>query len=432
MLEHVYLHVAIDDADSHMGGCTTYVTYRLLKDILREVSYVEIVDIPWLVRLNPYIPFKTRGNAATRLMLRARKDRVEELRTFIIDKVGQYAERRGKASPGVALLVSSYPDVPEPLRRLYYKALTDVVTSDLVRRICANCGVELSGGRGIIGAAAALGADLSRDSTYELLVYGDPRVKKEIELNYRIVSLLHELSRPLTFLDVDPEGEEVLLMPAGPDPVILGIRGESPLHIMLFASLLLTTLNLKIEGWLLYRTNQGTEVHVEHGAAEPRTYRPLRRALRVECSRRTEERHVEALCQGVGIWCYRHLGNICTEVEFSAGSLLDVWGGAKLHDGRYYVYIEGFRKLSDRQVRLENPRCPKCGRRLTSSGRDVMRCENCGLAFPKEKVLYPVVESEKTLVFPRLSEHRHLMKSFERVGMEGLAEVLKMSVLWIL
>ena len=430
-MKQVYLHVAIDDADSHMGGCTTYVTYRLLKDIIREFSEIEIADLPLLVRLNPYVPFKTRGNAATKLILRTCENAVDKLREFIISKVEQYAERRGKASPGIAFLISNSLQVPDGLRRLYYKAVTDVVTFDIVKKICDRYNIETIGGRGIIGAVAALGADFSNDSTYELLIYGDPQIKKSLEVNYELVKLLHELSRPFTFLDVDPEDCTVLLMPAGPDPVIFGIRGESPLHILTFASVLLTALGLDVEGWLLYRTNQGTEIHVEHAAWRPRTYRPVRKIVHVEHCYRTEERHVETTCGDLNLWCYRHLGTMCTEIERDLGAVLDVWGGAKLQDGKYYIYIEGIRKVADRQVRLENPRCPRCGRRLVSSGRDLMKCEKCGLVLPKEKIVHPIVESEHTFSIPKFSEHRHLMKSFERVGVEGLANVLNISVLWI-
>ena len=51
----------IDDTDSSRGYCTTYLAFRIACDLSPSVR---VVAYPRLVRLNPNIPFKTRGNAA--------------------------------------------------------------------------------------------------------------------------------------------------------------------------------------------------------------------------------------------------------------------------------------------------------------------------------------------------------------------------------
>ena len=59
------LHIGIDDTDSLGGGCTTW----LITEIISELSELDLVDFPRLVRLNPNVPWKTRGNGALSLSL---------------------------------------------------------------------------------------------------------------------------------------------------------------------------------------------------------------------------------------------------------------------------------------------------------------------------------------------------------------------------
>ncbi|MEC8875549.1 MAG: DNA-binding protein, partial [Candidatus Thermoplasmatota archaeon] len=54
------LHIGIDDTDSTKGGCTTW----LATEIIAELSEFDLIGSPRLVRLNPNVPWKTRGNAA--------------------------------------------------------------------------------------------------------------------------------------------------------------------------------------------------------------------------------------------------------------------------------------------------------------------------------------------------------------------------------
>ena len=56
------LHVGIDDTDSEKGGCTTYTATVLFHEL--SSRGLKPSDFPWLVRLNPNIPWKTRGSSA--------------------------------------------------------------------------------------------------------------------------------------------------------------------------------------------------------------------------------------------------------------------------------------------------------------------------------------------------------------------------------
>jgi len=171
----VLVHIGIDDTDSHRGGCTTYVGYRLVKEILRKYGDI-LADYPRLIRLNPYVPFKTRGNAAVALVLDAPEGAEGDLWELAVKTVSEGSDPVGKTSPGVVMAVGQ---VPERARRVYRLALSQIVPRSVVERVG---GLRTWGGRGVIGATAAVGAELPR-STFELLAYregGRPPIGRDL------------------------------------------------------------------------------------------------------------------------------------------------------------------------------------------------------------------------------------------------------------
>ena len=56
------MHIGLDDTDSTRKGCTTYVA-ALLVEKLQKLD-ANFIDYPNLIRLNPNVPWKTRGNGA--------------------------------------------------------------------------------------------------------------------------------------------------------------------------------------------------------------------------------------------------------------------------------------------------------------------------------------------------------------------------------
>jgi Predicted DNA-binding protein containing a Zn-ribbon domain len=59
------VYVGIDDTDSRNGMCTTYLATLIVEELERRG--IRLIDYPRLVRLNPNIPWKTRGNGALAL-----------------------------------------------------------------------------------------------------------------------------------------------------------------------------------------------------------------------------------------------------------------------------------------------------------------------------------------------------------------------------
>ncbi|PLC64738.1 tRNA(Ile2) 2-agmatinylcytidine synthetase [Thermoproteus sp. CP80] len=391
------VRIGIDDTDSHRGGCTTYVGYRLVKEILRKYGDI-LADYPRLIRLNPYVPFKTRGNAAVALVLDAPEGAEGDLWELAVKTVSEGSDVVGKTSPGVVMAVGQ---VPERARRVYRLALSQIVPRSVVERVG---GLRTWGGRGVIGATAAVGAELPR-STFELLAYregGRPPIGRDL------VAAMELLTYPYTFHNLD--GRRVLIEPRGPDPVLYGIRGLSPPHLV-YAARFLEANGVRPAGWVIYRTNQATDAHVELGALpdRPLPYSVYRARALVLWARR-HRRHVFAgLSNGLVAVAYRHLGKIAATLERCVGCYVELRGGVKPRGDGLYLYIESMEVIY--RVVRSTPRCPYCGGALESMGRGKgRRCVRCGTVFKTAEVRYLLSTSERGLHVPRPGEWRHLFK----------------------
>src|SRR5438309_3008928 len=114
--------VGIDDSDSRFGLCTTYLGYQLVLNLLRDGCSVP--TYPRLVRLNPNVPFKTRGNAAVCVEFEAGSDHLR-------DVAFKAAERLLEAEADVAngansALVMASKDASDDLgifRKMYQRAV---------------------------------------------------------------------------------------------------------------------------------------------------------------------------------------------------------------------------------------------------------------------------------------------------------------------
>ncbi|MEZ0248412.1 MAG: tRNA(Ile)(2)-agmatinylcytidine synthase [Thermoproteus sp.] len=391
------IHIGIDDTDSNRGGCTTYVGYKLVKEVLKSYGDV-LVDYPKLVRLNPYVPFKTRGNAAVAVTLDVPEGAEGDLWDLALKVVGENARVEGKTSPGVAMAVGQ---VPERAGRVYGLALSQIVPRSVVERVG---GVRLWGGRGVVGAVAAIGAYMPK-YTFELLAYREgerPRIEPEL---VRAVELL---TYPYTFHNLD--GRRVLIEPRGPDPVLYGIRGLSPPHLI-YAARLFEAAGIKAAGWIVYKTNQATNAHLELGVLpeRPLPYSAYRARAVVLWAKRHKRHVLAGLSNGLTAVAYRHLGKLAAALERCVGCYVEVAGGIKPRSGGLYLYVESLEVLS-RLVRLR-PRCPYCGGALESLGRGKgRRCVRCGTIFKTAEVRYFLSTAERGIYVPRPGEWRHLFK----------------------
>ena len=159
--------LGLDDTDSARGYCTTYLAYRIAVDLQPDLR---VLPYPRLVRLNPNIPFKTRGNAAVCLQIEAEDADLAFER--LSAKVAELSDVSGGANAGMALLED--PMSASRFEELYHDALCGVISPHRVRRLLREAGVrsfELGNGMGIVGAASALGFGEGSDHTFERVAY---------------------------------------------------------------------------------------------------------------------------------------------------------------------------------------------------------------------------------------------------------------------
>jgi tRNA(Ile2)-agmatinylcytidine synthase len=250
--------VGIDDTDSSRGYCTTYLAYRIACDLRPRVV---VLPYPCLVRLNPNIPFKTRGNAAVRLLVEVPD--ADLAFGLISAKVKELSDVRGGANSGVVFLDD--PSAASKFEPLYLQALTGLVSPHRVRRLLRELGarsLELGNGMGIVGAASSLGFGTRFDHTFELIAYR----RKDSWGTRRLIdgSSVREMDTrtfPHTFNNYDYQKRKVLIAPHGPDPVFAGIRGDSPRAVVGAFDML--RYDEPLQGHMVYVSNQHTDAHLQ-------------------------------------------------------------------------------------------------------------------------------------------------------------------------
>ncbi|MEM1873902.1 MAG: DUF1743 domain-containing protein, partial [Acidilobaceae archaeon] len=247
--------LAFDSIDSIDAGCTTHFASLLL---LKLRGRVKLADLPLLVRLNPAIPWKTRGNASVALRLYY-DGRLEELLDETVELAEEYSGDRELYGITVA---SGAPWRDPDFRRLYEKSLTSVVPVDVAVELAERKRVLWSGGRGVVGALAALAALADReDYTFELVAYRKPEEwgSERCVREGLAAALLEEELPPCVFNNYDPLTGELTAAPRGYDPVLAGFRGDCYESLPAYSRLLCEEPSF----WTLYRSNQHTDAHAK-------------------------------------------------------------------------------------------------------------------------------------------------------------------------
>lgn len=401
--------------------------------------------------MNPVIPFKTRGNAATSFSLKIPESNLDILKKTVIDEFLKYLEaiRGGGTEPGLAFL---YGSVPSELNKLYEKALTDYVHRDYITKVISrlNESVEIPLGysRGLVGALAAMGASNAlSECTYEILVYRTrDNYSRDRCVDEESIKVMDRMFRDQTFLNYDYENGKPLLMPSGRNPVLLGIRGEDP--TILVKSLKALSLCEDFEGWLIYKTNQALNAHhVERRIEEFRPYQTGCVKGRVVENPNLRSGgdvllKLSSLENEHSLWTVffseTGLGKIARYL--TEGDVIRVCGGGKWWENLGLVIHGDLLEVIELVSEVfKNPLCPVCGHRMKSAGRGKgWKCPACGhrsLTLSKEKVktcrritvgtYRPVDHAVKHLVMPqcrvgrRSSCNKELVSEWIYVREEG-------------
>jgi tRNA(Ile2)-agmatinylcytidine synthase len=382
------LHIGIDDTDSERGGCTTYSATVLFQELFSRGFKPS--DFPWLVRLNPNIPWKTRGNGALAIHFFVDEERIGEVQRIAMETVENttVASARG-TDPAVAFLKGQ---VPRALREYSTRALHDVLSVREARTIARSAGAEvhaLVGVRGMIGSLAAIGADLDFAAhTFEIIAY---RIKENLgsprRIDHESVKVMNAKHDARTFNNLDPESGRVLVSPHGLDPVLLGIRGYSPDDVL--AAFKEVQLCEEIERIMIFRTNQGTDAHLGkmRRAVDLKPHQSGVITGRVEDMPRVlRGGHVifglKDDSGSIDCAVYRPTGSLAMAArDLLPGDRVRAFGGVRgWREGRPTVNVEKLDVLHlVEKVEDVNPLCSKCGGRCGSMGRGQgLRCKKCG------------------------------------------------------
>ncbi|KKG07819.1 tRNA(Ile)(2)-agmatinylcytidine synthase [Methanosarcina sp. 2.H.A.1B.4] len=414
--------IGIDDTDSNEGMCTTYLGALLLEE-LQEYGTVEA--LPLLVRLNPTIPYKTRGNAAVALKLKT--DCPEKVIAHVTSRIGELARLEcEKTNPGtVFILEKDYENLKPVLMSFLEEAVKEVIEIEKAKDLISELGIaskSFKNGRGLIGALAACGAMLNPeewDCTFEHLAYRQKaRWGTLRDVDKESFFEADRQTYPGTWDTVDLINRLVVCVPRSGDPVLFGIRGESPEIVNKAAALIRAE---PVERFAVYRTNQGTDMHLlpAQNIAEIRDMHSYRLEGTISAAPKTiEGGHVIFAVrdrEGDEIDCaaFEPTKNFRSLIRKLVPGDQVILSGSVTSGTLNIEKIEV--KTPTPIYREENPKCPECGKHMKSAGQGQgFRCKKCG-TLSRSKVKY---ETERDLE-PGLYEvppcaRRHLAKPLAR------------------
>lgn len=364
--------IGIDDTDSPQGMCTTYLGAVLARNLIREHMQVREAR---LVRLNPNVTFKTRGNAAVMLDVAGDPDRAFDIACDLIDQMADLS--CGNTNPGLVVAGKQ----PDPA--FYRKAVTDFCTIEEAIALLETTDARYHGWknrRGLIGATAAVASQLP-DKTSEILVYretarfGTPRsVDRQSLFDAEAATFPH------TWDTIDGTNDTVVCVPHTPDPVLFGIRGESPQWVMAARQMIRSEPPALEQIWV---TNQGTDAHLVGAGIQE-----LREGLSYRVHGTVSDRpktgiggHVSFTLRddnaAVRCMAYEPTKNFRHSVrQLLPGDRILVCGSFK----KGSINLEKIRvDTLETTGTVRPPVCTACNKRMTSDGKGKgWKCKKCG------------------------------------------------------
>lgn len=410
--------IGLDDTDSRERGmCTTYVATRVAEALRRTGARVTGLQ---LLRLNPAVEHKTRGNAALAVHTDAPPERALETAVDVVDGAAEVADER--TNPGV--VVATEP-IEAAVKEFGRRAIRELLDLEAAERRIQEAGYLQRGWkdeRGTIGALAVIGAGAAlSEPTYEYIAYREPeRWGTPRDVDRDSVFAAADAHYPAAWDTVDRGEGEAVCVPAAPGPILYGIRGDDP-HTV--SSLAAEIVSEPVHTRALFETNQGTDAHLREadiGAIQDgRAYRVTGRVVEPPETRAGGHVFVTIADGGDRLPCvaFEPTKRFRDRVrKLRVGDRITVAG--EVGDGT--LKLEKF-ALRDRVEREPvTPTCPDCGRRMESAGADQgYRCRDCGTAADR-KALSPL---DRTLD-PGWYEvppcaRRHVAKPLVRGGVDG-------------
>lgn len=384
------INLAFDDTDSRTAGCTTHIAFDMISSKIIVPS-----DYPSLVRLNPNVPYKTRGNGSINITT----DEVEEYRIIgysggkkivtgsfktepktILKKAVEEIEKfyirdDENTNPGIVVSDHFFGST------FYHKGLEETLSMEQVEEYLNEEGAiyhKFKNGRGLIGATCGLAWDKKR-VTYEILTYRYPKPEHmDIEMK-KIIGRIAE-SYDSTFNNIDVEDGKVALFPVERTPVIFGIRGTSPEDLLQIADEIRLINEKVVRDAVIFATNQGTDDHIQkdpESLIDGQSYSIEGIVTRKPIRWRGGHIHFSIKWKNgeVGIVCFEPSKSFRNYVErLLPGDQIRVYGS---YDDEN-IKLEKINIIEQAQIYVRKPPvCKDCGKKCENRGGTIYRCSSC-------------------------------------------------------
>ena len=429
--ENNIFHIGLDDTDSRLGRCTTHLAFKLVSYLNNK--NVKFLDYPLLIRLNPNIPWKTRGNGAVclRIML-TNNNNIENIIDFMKNEIEENSAIGRGANPGLVCLQEN--KVPLEIMEFNRLAMFDILNKQNAIKIAQKYNLKYFGfgnGQGLVGALAAIGCLLMSDHTFEILAYrkndncGTNRVVDPTKVMH-----IQDTTFPFTYNSYDHINKRILILPHGPDPVFCGIRGEDPR--VLYNSLKSLKINEDLDGAMIYRSNQGTGMHLQN-ELKLSMIKPFSsgysKCVLITNPKVIQGGHVFFIVEDSSMnicWAavYEPTGLTKIASQLNIGDQIEIGFGVRNGTSKYpqilnieYIYIQQLAQI----YTTINPICKVCKKSMKSEGKNkgyqCKKCKRIDRNCKKISILKPRSIKEG-LYIPALKAHRHLTKPLHRYGNE--------------
>ena len=407
--------------------------------IQKIIEKYDIIGYPRLVRLNPNVPWKTRGNGALCFRvgkyggkikrkigkinnkdvfcsLTFTKELNENEQKYLASIVKTTVESQAciddeNTNPGYALLLK------KPNVELYQRAVTKIVNLNEVQHILLNQQALFEGYkncRGLIGATAAISWE-PRHRTFELIAYRHQQrwgTKRQIDL--KSVQQI-DADYPSTFDNYDARNHHNRIVPNSPCPILYGIRGNDIDELVIASEQVKSE---AVDSWILFETNQGTDDHLQKKLiAQVQPFESVITEGLVTVNPFTiQGGHVLFTIKDttgkISCAAYEPTKEFRNIVRgLCVGDRVEVYGGVREHPLTINLEKFAVKQLVPLLMKIENPVCPTCSKHMKSKGRNQgYRCIKCG-----KTSITPIIHEKPRIIKKGFYEvpvcaRRHLSK----------------------
>ncbi len=407
---------------------------------LQDIGF-NIVGFPRLIRLNPNIPWKTRGNGAICFKIGKNKDKKlkigeinnkdifynntfseiegnREILKVVEDTINQFSWFKDDNTNSGFVILKKQPDYKQ-----YDKAVKDVLSIKEIKKFLQNKKAVFKGYkncRGLIGATCSIAWNSNKDRTYELIAYRKKDKwgsKRFVDDNS--VKKIDE-SFPSTFDNFDYLNNHNRLVPNSPCPILFGIRGDNVDDLVKAKKIVVSE---DIDSWIIFESNQGTDDHLQRKKIiDVKSFESvILEAIVYKKPVTIQGGHVffKIKDETGEIDCaayeptkeFRHVIR-----DLIVGDMIVVYGGVR--EKPLTVNLEKIfvKNLVENFVKIENPVCPKCGKHMKSKGKNQdFKCVKCNTKSDK-----PIMKKQERKIKTGLYEvpvcaRRHLSKPLKRI-----------------